>query len=537
MTTFDNNSKNKQIQHIFFHSMNNTNKENKYLFKKIFSFNILKKGLCVLFCFLNSIAYLQETDSLYPQKYYYNSGRISSEGKLENGLPVGMWRNYYESGNLRSEGEKQAGKSSGTWIFYLPNGIKEKQITYRKNLKNGSFQQFDSTGKIALESWYENDTLQGISKTYKNGKLKTESNFSDGKKSGIEKVYDEADGRVVETVYYNAGEVESSLRINQLNDKKQKSGLWRTFYPDGKLKSECYYENDEPVNECKNWTEKGILMQKQGSSEFREIVDIRQTFHPNGKLATQESYSGKLKHGTFNEYDSTGILLISRLYNLDTLLADGFILPNGNYDSSWVYFYPDGQKASEGKYKNGVKTGLWKYYNPNGKLVQKGIFRKGVIDGEWNWYFGNGQLRRTESYISGRREGLSVEFDSLGKKVTECMYVNDLQDGAWFYDVNGLMEKGTFSMGLKTGLWKHYYQEETLIFTGTFKDGVPVGKHYFYYNNGTTKKFGKYKKGLKQGDWKEFDEKGNLIHNYYYQRGKLIAIDGDRNVISVENMP
>ena len=514
--------------------MNNLNKENKYLFKNIFSFKYLKRGLLTAFCFLNSVAYLQETDTLFPQKYYYNSGKISSEGSIENGLPSGMWRNYYESGTLKSEGEKIAGKSNGTWIFYSPEGIKEKQISYRENFKNGSYQQFDSLGNLVIENTYRNDTLQGISRTYSKGKLKSESKFSGGKKNGEEKVFDETDGRLIETVYYDNDEVESKMSLNQLNPKKQKTGLWRTFYPDGKLKTECFYANDSIVNNCKEWTEKGILMQDRGSSEFREVVEITQTFHKNGKLAAFESHLGKVKHGVSSQFDSSGVLLSSQLYQMDTLLAKGFILSSGIYDSNWVYYYPDLKKSAEGKYKNGLKTGIWTYYNSQGKVIQKGPFRKGVIDGEWIWYFSNGQLRRQESYISGKREGLSIEYDSLGNKLMEGNYINDLQDGAWFYHKNEFVEKGTFSMGQKEGVWKYYCMDENLCFKGTFKNDVPVGRHFTYYSSGKVKSFGKYKKGQQSGEWKEYNEKGGIIHVYYYKSGKLVAIDGDRFLKKLE---
>lgn len=78
--------------------------------------------------------------------------------------------------------------------------------------------------------------------------------------------------------------------------------------------------------------------------------------------------------------------------------------------------------------------------------------------------------------------------------------------------------------------WRHYYKEDILIFKGTFKDGIPLKKHYYFHGNGKIKLFGKYKKGLKHQEWREFDEKGVLLHSYYYERGKLISIDGDVNI-------
>ena len=510
--------------------MNNYNKSNKYLFKKIFSFINLKKGLTVLFCFLNFIAYLQKTDSIYPQKYYYNSGQISSEGNIENRLPTGLWKNYYESGILKSEGEKKGGKSEGKWIFYTSQGKIEKEIEYAGNLKNGRFQQFDSTGKIIQENWYKNDTLIQISKSFQNGKLIIETTYENGLKTGVEKIFDEQDGRLLETINYSNNEQISNLVVNQFDAKKQKKGLWRNYYPDGKLKNECFYENDKVIGNCKEWNEKGLLIHNSSTVDITNTIDIRQTLFSNGKISKFQAYEGKFKNGVGSEYDSLGNLIRSEIYKLDTLLAQGFILSSGIYDSNWVFYHSNLQIASTGKYKNGIKTGEWIYFNEQGKVIQKGKYRKGNIDGEWFWYFDNGQLKRRENYISGSREGISIEYDSLGNKIAEGIFVNDLPNGQWYYEKNSLTEVGLFDMGLKEGEWKHFYKEKTLCFKGSFKSNIPIGKHYFYFNNGQIMKYGKYKKGSKNGEWRTFNKEGVFIHTNYYVKGVLVSVDGDKSI-------
>ncbi len=510
--------------------MNSYNKKNKYLLIKIFYFIYNKKGLTVVFCFLNFFAYLQKTDSIYHQKYYYNSGNLSSEGNLENRLPIGLWKNYYESGTIKSEGEKRVGKSEGKWIFYSQNGQIEKEIEYAQNLKNGRFQQFDSIGKLLIDNNYKNDTLIGVSKIFKNGILIIESNYEKGLKSGIEKKYDENDGRLIETINYSDNIAEANLVINQIDSRKYKKGLWRTFYPDGKIKNECFYENNQIVGLCKEWTEKGNLIIDNKKTDDNKVVEIKQTFHPNGKVASFQAYVGAYKNGAGSTYDSVGKLLGSQLYKLDTLLARGFILPSGIYDSTWIYFYSSGIKQATGKYRNGIKVGEWIYFNENENAIQKGKYRNGIINGEWIWYFNNGQTKIKENYLNGRREGLSIEYDSLGTKITEGNYIDDIQDGKWFYKKNNLTEVGFFTMGSKEGEWKHFYNEKTICFKGTFKNNIPIGKHFYYFNNGQIMKYGKYKKGLKTGEWQSYNKEGVFIHTYYYERGKLVSVDGDKSV-------
>jgi len=39
-----------------------------------------------------------------PAKFYYPSGKLSSEGTMVKGKPDGYWKSYYENGQLKSEG-------------------------------------------------------------------------------------------------------------------------------------------------------------------------------------------------------------------------------------------------------------------------------------------------------------------------------------------------------------------------------------------------------------------------------------------------
>lgn len=508
--------------------MNILYKRNKNLFKINFSFLFIKRGLCWSFCLLNSFAYLQEKDSLTTREYYYSTGEISSKGIIKNGQPWGAWRNFYPSGVLKSEGIITAGKSDGAWNFYNEKGILQKTITYHQQIKNGPYLVYDSLGQIQLESYYRNDTLQGTVKIFEKGKVKSETIYKNGKKDGAEKIFDPADGRLIETVQYNADQVASNLRMNRYDRNQQKTGLWRTYFPSGKLRSSCVYENGEPVGNCEEWDEKGNPLHAETISPTYDFPEIRQAYHPNGKLAETGTFSNNYKQGVFNSYDSTGILLISRLYRDDTLQAQGFVLADGRYDSTWVYFYPSQQIRSKGKYQNGVKTGPWNYYYANGRKEQDGYYRKGLVDGNWTWYYPNGEIRRTESYNRGLLEGLQTEYDSLGNKLSETTYEANIATGNWYYHMNEHTETGEYEMGLKTGPWRHYYLDHTLLFKGSFKDDKPIGKHVHYFPNGAKRYVRRYKNGLRHGTWREFDEKGVLVHEFSYKNNTMVSADGER---------
>ena len=47
---------------------------------------------------------------------------------------------------------------------------------------------------------------------------------------------------------------------------------------------------------------------------------------------------------------------------------------------------------------------------------------------------------------------------------------------------------------------------------------MEVGKHKYYYPNGKIKEEGKYSAGLKDGDWKKYNEEGELVLTIFYLR-------------------
>jgi antitoxin component YwqK of YwqJK toxin-antitoxin module len=471
----------------------------------------------------------REKDTLIPMIYYFPSGVKSAEGFIQKSIPTGIWKNYYESGKLKSEGKKMNGKSVGEWNFYYPSGVIQKSIFYENNLKNGTYQQFDSLGRLYLQATYVNDTLNGKTAIFQAGKKCEEANYSKGKKNGTEKKYDVGDGRLLVINEYTNDACISSLPLNQLDQQQQPVGLWRTYYPDGKIASETFYSFGKKTY-SKNFSSSGDLLNTTASISQKSDLDIQQTFYSDGKIKSYQAYLQKRKHGLGSNYDSTGRLICSFLFQQDTLIAKGFVLDNGLYDSLWQMYYPTGQVEAIGNYSNGVKIGTWKYFSISGHKIQEGKFYKGSLDGTWNWYYENGQLRKTESYLFGKREGISTEYDSIGNKIEEGNYREDVPDGSWYYFKNNLREEGSYEMGLKVGMWRHFYGNNTKAFEGKFEKNIPVGKHTYYYPSGKVQRTGKFKKGKKHQIWRIYTSEGVLIHSLYYYYGKLVSVDGDHTI-------
>ena len=69
--------------------------------------------------------------------FYYDNGRISSEGYLKEGQPEGYWKTFYETGILKSEGYRKDFLLDSTWRFFNREGTLINVINYRGDKKNG----------------------------------------------------------------------------------------------------------------------------------------------------------------------------------------------------------------------------------------------------------------------------------------------------------------------------------------------------------------------------------------------------------------
>ena len=76
--------------------------------------------LLSLFCFA--------LNAQLPYSEKYSNGNIRAKGRiLADSTRIGAWKFFYESGKLESEGEYKNGKESGTWTYYYLNGNIKRQ--------------------------------------------------------------------------------------------------------------------------------------------------------------------------------------------------------------------------------------------------------------------------------------------------------------------------------------------------------------------------------------------------------------------------
>jgi len=446
-----------------------------------------------------------ETNPNGYNKYYYDNGVLSSEGYMKDGKADGYWKNYYENGKIKNEGNRKNFQLDSLWKFYNENGKLTKTYYYKEGKKNGFVVTYDTVVKINQKENFIDNIKSGNSYLYyPSGKTKQVIPFVNGKADGWSYEYNE-DSVIITTTLYKLGFIERTEKINRVDEKGNKQGMWKNFYADGKVKSESRFKNNEIDGYVKEYTEKGDLKnitkfdngKKVENPKELVIPDDFKAYFENGNVRYEGSYLNKLPIGTHY------------YYRLSKQVCDSMLV----YDDTIQ------KKVLNCNYKDNNKTGDWIYYYPNGKTEQQGKYSKtGLPTGEWKWFYENGNLRIIENYRSGKRDGLFKEYLADGKLITSGEYSDDQKEGMWFYEISNYKEEGNYRMGEPDSIWKAYYvNTNQLLFTGNFITGDPVGKHVMYYENGKTMCVGNYEGGMKQGNWKYFEETGELIISIDYE--------------------
>jgi antitoxin component YwqK of YwqJK toxin-antitoxin module len=100
-----------------------------------------------------------EQRELVKEESFYPNKQKRMEGEYKKNERDGRWIYYYESGKIWSEGFFKNGKSEGSRITYFENGNKRYEGTYKNDLRTGVWKFYTEDGKPAEEIDYGKGTL------------------------------------------------------------------------------------------------------------------------------------------------------------------------------------------------------------------------------------------------------------------------------------------------------------------------------------------------------------------------------------------
>ena len=506
-----------------------------FSFKK--KYNVIYRLKNILFLIFVSNAVLAQTEN---KVYYYENGKVSSEGKLENGQPNGYWKTYYPNGQIKSEGNRVDFELDSTWIFYSELGEKVSVINYGAGKRNGDVETYEN-GVLHEVSDYEND--QKINEStifYPTGEQKRKIPFAEGKENGTGYEFD-VDGRIITILEYRDGNLRTVEKVNRTDNQGKKRGPWVEFYPHGVVSMEGYYMNDLKNGIFKYYNRKGDLInlekyrddQLVRDSEESVILDIRNTYYSDGKVKSSGGYVDGKKEGIHRIYNEEGDIVSGEVYKKGLITAEGIVDQSGDFQGEWELYYENGDVQAKGDFENNLRTGDWIFYHKNGKVESEGKYVEGLPQGQWKWFYDNGVSRRKDYYRRGKEDGESLETDTDGRIITQGEYINGYREGEWYYHVGDHTEKGSYVDGERDGKWIYEYEDGSLNFVGEYIRGLATGKHRWYYANGQIKMEGKYSSGVRVGTWYKYNEEGIKELDVKYKHGREFKING-RKVISSE---
>ena len=289
----------------------------------------------------------------------------------------------------------------------------------------------------------------------------------------------------------------------------KKDGFEKIYDKKGKIQELQSYNNGK---ESKNEISLGVVYNKVVLNNNNYLLGV---------------VENNLKQGLFKELNTNDEVISYRFYKNDTLFYKGNYDSLNNKTGKWIYYWENGNIKIEGEYLQNLKTKEWKYFYKNGNIQQKGTYIKNLPNGLWEWWYDGRRKRRTEEYLNGRENGIVNEYDTNGVIITYGEYVYGEREGEWYYIMNDYKEKGNYIGGMKTGKWeKTYLNKNQIKFTGEYINDTPIGKHIEYFPNGLIRQIGKYRDGQKEGEWKIYNQKGEIILTQLFKRGVEIKREG-----------
>ncbi|GAB5539437.1 MAG: hypothetical protein Salg2KO_15400 [Salibacteraceae bacterium] len=228
----------------------------------------------------------------------------------------------------------------------------------------------------------------------------------------------------------------------------RKVGLWKTYYPSGKLKSEInhvngrpkgpyktYYENGQ-VEEQGNWAitkqtgnfkryyENGQVAQDFTFDDSGKRNGAQKYFYENGQVMIEGNWNGGKEDGEIKEYYEDGSVKSVRVFNGGQMDAEHSTFKHAPTPAVAVKKEPEPVVDKSNKVKTTVKVstaqakpnigtfdgnGQHTLYNKNRQIEQKGLFKNGrLVDGKVYRYTKDGLLNNIEIYQGGKYVGEGV---------------------------------------------------------------------------------------------------------------------------------
>lgn len=148
-------------------------------------------------------------------------------------------------------------------------------------------------------------------------------------------------------------------------------------------------------------------------------------------------------------------------------------------------------------------TGRLKLYYPNGNLALDGLYKDGIPNGVSKMYYENGKIQA------------ELTLSNNGKD----------EDNKMYYENGKIQAEVIIKNGKLHGINKEYYENGNLKDEISYKNGKRDGLRKMYYENGKLKAIGSFKNDEKEGIFKDYNEDGSLQKEITYQNDRRTTPD------------
>ncbi len=161
------------------------------------------------------LVYLEGTEITHA-RIFYRTGDLAADGKYVNMAKDSVWRYYsYYSDDLMYTETYKSGLKDGESRKFYPRGQIAEIMSWKMDMKHGSWKQFFEDTSIRLVSWHESNKLHGIYQVYnRNHVLIMDGQYDHGKMDKTWHFYDD-NGKEEHALHYVKGELQNSKELEE----------------------------------------------------------------------------------------------------------------------------------------------------------------------------------------------------------------------------------------------------------------------------------------------------------------------------------
>jgi antitoxin component YwqK of YwqJK toxin-antitoxin module len=209
------------------------------------------------------------------------------------------------------------------------------------------------------------------------------------------------------------------------------------------------------------------------------------------KESNRIRYEGSFNHGkevgVFKYFDDTKAAT--------TIVTRDFSKGDGSCYA--VFFDQKGNKVSEGTLVNKLPEGEWKYFHFESKqLMSQEFYSKGKLVGVRKVFYKDGTVAEETNYKSGIKEGSSKTYSEKGELLDAHIYKNGQYNGlaSYFDGLGNKMYEGNYVNGKRVGTWKFFEKNKVIKEVKASK----FSKELIKYEQRNTKEVSKTLEQMKQ---------------------------------------